>query len=144
MTTDPVLPSPTAQQEPPTLSVAELDRDPHGVFRHYRPLTPLLRREDGSYLVIRAKDVERLTADPQMRKGGAEFAEVRGITSGPIFDAFKNTMLMSNGEEHRKRRAPMARTFAFRIIAELRPRIRALAEELIETHKSRGEIESPR
>src|SRR5258706_6365711 len=57
----------TSQLEPPTLSIAEMDRDPHGVFRRYRPVTPLTRPDDGSYIVIRANDVERLTTDPRTR-----------------------------------------------------------------------------
>jgi cytochrome P450 family 103 len=100
----------------------------------------LIRRDDGSYLVIRANDVERLATDPRTRQIETEFAELRGITDGPVFNFFRDSMLQSNGEVHRKRRAPMSRSFAFRMIAALRPRIRAVAEELIASCHADGEM----
>jgi cytochrome P450 family 103 len=130
----------SSRSEPPTLSIAELDQDPHGVFRRYRPVTPLIRREDGSYIVICASDVERLSSDPRVGKQGAKFAELRGFSSGPLFNVFRDSMLQANGAEHRKRRAPMSRTFAFRIVTDLRPRIRSIAEELIESCYADGEM----
>jgi hypothetical protein len=57
-----------------------------------------------------------------------------------LFDFFKNTMLLSNGQEHRRRRAPMARTFALKMITELRPRIRAIAAALIDAVLAKGEM----
>jgi cytochrome P450 family 103 len=126
--------------QPPTLSLEELNRDPHGIFRHYRPLTPLLKREDGSYIVIRASDVERLATDPRTRQPETDYVERRGIRSGPLFEFFRDTMLMANGSVHRNRRAPMSRTFAFRIISDLRPRIRATANKLLDSHYDKGEM----
>lgn len=49
-----------ARSAPVTLSIAKLDRDPHDIFRRYRSETPLITRPDGTYIVIRADDVERL------------------------------------------------------------------------------------
>ena len=43
--------------EPPTLSQAEIDEDPHGIYRRLRPITPVIRRKGGSYIAIRARDV---------------------------------------------------------------------------------------
>jgi cytochrome P450 family 103 len=83
-----------------------MDRDPHGVFRRYRPVTPLTRRDDGSYIVIRANDVERIrSADAADRDG---VRGNRGITNGPVFNLFRDSMLLSNGVVHRKRWAYVA------------------------------------
>lgn len=48
-----------------------------------------------------------------------------------LFDVFDLGMLTANGETHRRRRSPFSRTFAHRMITELRPHIRQAAEELI-------------
>ena len=128
------------QFEPPTFSVAALDRDPHGIFRAHRSITPLIKREDGAYLAIRADDVERLATDPRTRQVETEMLPSRGVTEGALFDFFKNTMLLSNGPEHRRRRAPLSRAFAFRLIAELRPRIRSVAGGLIDRACAAGEM----
>jgi cytochrome P450 len=126
--------------EPPTLSIAELDNDPHGIYRQYRPQTPFIRSENGLYFAIRADDVASLTTDPRIRKPESDFMKLRGIASGSMFDLSRNSMLTSNGEEHRRRRAPLSRPFAVRTIAALRPRIRAVADELIDKCHAKGEM----
>jgi cytochrome P450 len=126
--------------EPPTIAAEELEHSTHAVFRRLRPLTPLIKRKDGVYIAIRAADVERLATDPRTRQMETEIARSRGVNDGPLFDFFKSSMLLSNGQEHRRRRAPMARAFAIKLITELRPRIRAIAEELIELAFHRGEM----
>ena len=128
-------------REPPVLSVAEIDADPHGVFRRFRPLTPLLNREHVGYLAIRAADVEPLAFDPRTRQVETEQLAVRGIVSGPLVELFGHSMLFSNGSSHRRRRAPMSKAFAFKLIEQMRPHIRAAAAAIIEQHRACGEMD---
>jgi cytochrome P450 len=130
-----------AGADPPTLSIAQLDQDPHGVFRRYRHLTPLLRRENAGYMAIRAADVEPLAFDPRTRQVENEHLAARGIHTGPLVDLWSNSMLFANGAEHRRRRAPMSRAFAFKFIEELRPHIRIAAERIICEHMRTGELD---
>ena len=134
---------PVAQRHPglPTLSIADLEADPHGVLRRYRALTPFAAHEAGGYFVLRARDVEALAKDPRARQTETEFPEMRGITEGVIFDNFKYGMLTSNDAVHRRRRSPFTRTFAARMISDLRPRIRRTAEELVESWYGDGEVD---
>jgi cytochrome P450 len=135
-------PSPrTLGAEPPALSIAQLDEDPHGVFRRYRHLTPLLKRANAGYIAIRAADMEPLAFDPRTRQIETEQLAVRGIHSGPLAELWSNSMLFSNGGEHRRRRASMSRAFAFKLIEEMRPRIRAAALQIIEQHLHAGELD---
>jgi cytochrome P450 len=129
-----------AAGEVPVLSTAELDADPHAIFRYYRPRTPLIQRSDGSYVVIRARDAEALITDPRTRQLETEMVRARGVTSGSLFDFFDNSMLFSNSPLHRRRRAPMSRAFAFRVIEALRPRIREIANGLIDEVFAQGEM----
>lgn len=130
----------TSVREPVTIAVEELEQHAHAVFRHHRPLAPLLEREDGVYIALRAHDVERLATDPRTRQLETELVVSRGVADGALFDFFNNSMLLSNGPLHRKRRAPFARAFAVKLIDELRPRIRASANELIDRCYSQGEM----
>ena len=135
-------PSPqTGGAQPPTLSIAQLDEDPHGVFRRYRHLTPLLKRENAGYIAIRAADMEPLAFDPRTRQIEKEQLALRGVYSGPLVDLWSNSMLFSNGGEHRRRRAPMSRAFAFKLIEEMRPRIRTAAAHILEQHLQAGELD---
>jgi cytochrome P450 len=137
----PELPRGDARREIATLSIKELEADPHGVFRRYRAIMPFVAHEAGGYMVLRAHDVEQLARDPRARQTETEYPEIRGITEGVLFDSFKHGMLTSNDAVHRRRRSPFARTFAFRLIAELRPRIRKIAEELIDGWHNQGEVD---
>jgi cytochrome P450 len=129
-----------SRREPPTIPFEELELYPHRTFRFHRPRTPLVRREDGAYIAIRGADVMRLITEPRTRQMETEFAASRGVIDGPLFDFFRHTMLLTNGQEHRKRRAPVARAFAFKLIAALRPRIRAIADELIDGTYAQGSM----
>jgi cytochrome P450 len=134
-------PSPRSRAEPPTLSIAQLDEDPHGIFRRYRHLTPLLKRANVGYLAIRAADMEPLAFDPRTRQIETEQLAVRGIHSGALVELWSNSMLFSNGGEHRRRRAPMSRAFAFKLIEDMRPHIRAAAAQILAEHLPAGELD---
>jgi cytochrome P450 len=118
--------------EPTAVTTRELEEDPHRVFREHRPFTPFVKREDGVYIAIRAADVERLATDPRTRQMETEFVVSRGVCAGPLFDFVKHTMVLSNGADHRRRRAPLSRAFGVKLITELRPMIRAIATKIID------------
>jgi cytochrome P450 len=124
-----------------TLTVAELEADPHGVLRHHRALTPFVAHERGGYMVLRSVDVEQLFKDPRTRQIETEYAKLRGITEGALYENFEFSMLFSNDAAHRRRRAPFTRTFAAKLIAEMRPQIRRIAEELVDEWHAEGEID---
>ena len=125
----------------PTLAVAALEADPHGVFRHHRPLTPVVAREGGGCIVLRAADVERLMHDTRVRQAETELAQRQGVTDGALLELFRLGMLTSNGAEHRSRRAPFTRAFATQVIAALRPAIRRGAEALVDGWGDEREVD---
>src|SRR6266446_4313053 len=131
----------SAATDLPILTTERLDADPHGIFRRYRRTHPLVVHETGGYFVLRLADVERLSKDPRARASETEFAEMHGITDGPLFDAFRYGMLTANGDAHRRRRSPFSRAFAARMVTELRPHIRRSAEELVAGWYADGQVD---
>lgn len=125
----------------PTLTVAELEADPHGVFRTWRPRLPVVSHEVAGFLVLRARDVDLLMRDPRVQATETLYPKARGIPEGPLFDIFAHGMLNANGAVHRRRRSPFTRTFAARIIEGLRSRIRAAAESLVQDWMPGEEID---
>lgn len=113
------------------LTVGELEADPHGVFRAWRPRLPLVRHEIAGFVVLRARDVDRLMRDPRAQATETLSPRTRGISEGALFDIFAHGMLIANGPVHRRRRSPFTRTFAARMIEGLRPGILAAAEGLV-------------
>jgi cytochrome P450 family 103 len=51
----------------PMVTLAELEADPHGVFRKYREMDPVVMLETGIYLVLRFSEVDRLSKDARLR-----------------------------------------------------------------------------
>ncbi len=125
----------------PTLTVAELEADPHGVFRAWRPRLPVVGHEIAGAVVLRSTDVDRLMRDQRLQATETLYPETRGIRAGALFDLFAHGMLTANGAAHRRRRSPFTRTFAARMIEALRPRIRAAAEMLVRDWMPDGEVD---
>ncbi len=125
----------------PTLTVAELEADPHGVYRAWRPRLPFVGHEVAGVLVLRARDVDLLMRDPRAQATETLYPESRAIPEGVLFDIFAHGMLTANGAVHRRRRSPFTRTFAARLIEGLRPRIRVAAEGLVRDWLGDGEVD---
>jgi len=123
------------------VTIDELERDPHGVFRRYRRQFPFIKRADGTALVLRNSDVQQLFTDPRTRQSEKEFFELRGIQGGTLFDLFKYSMVTSNGSDHRRRRSAFSTAFAFCAMTDLRLYIRKVADELIDSFYAEGEID---
>ena len=96
----------TAVEDLPVLNVADLDADPHGMFRRYRAAYPFVGHETGAYLVLRHADVEQLGNDPRTAASETAHPGLFGVTEGPLFDFFEQGMLTANGAVHRRRRSP--------------------------------------
>ncbi|QIE53978.1 cytochrome P450 [Pikeienuella piscinae] len=130
--------------EPPDLP--RVEKRPAGLSDH--DYIERLRR-DGPVALDRhgyfwtfSHDAMLACADPATtRQVETEKVLALGIASGPIHEYFANSLLFSNGETHRRRRRPLARAFAFPVMAALRPRIRAVAEGLIRPNFGRGEVD---
>ena len=130
-----------AVEDLPVLNVADLDADPHGMFRRYRAAYPFVGHETGGYLVLRHADIQRLGIDPRTTASETAHPELFGVTDGALFDFFEQGMLTANGSVHRRRRSPFSRSFATRTMADLRPHIRRSSEELIESWYADGQVE---
>jgi cytochrome P450 len=92
---------------------------------------PFFRRADGVYLVLRANDVDELLVHPATKQVETDVLTLRGVTQGSLYDVFRGSMLFSNGDIHRSRRTPPTRQYAFRMIEELRPMIKAQCEIIL-------------
>lgn len=115
-------------------------QDTYSVLRTLREQAPLARTDIGVTLALRNRHVELVTSDAT-RQIETETKMMQGIFSGPIFEFTRLAMLFANGETHMRRRLPVARTFAFKLMDAMRPRIRTLAEEIITARIGQGPVD---
>jgi cytochrome P450 len=116
------------------------DGDPHAILKEVRETAPLARTSIGVILALRHRHLELITSDAT-RQMETETKVMQGVVSGPIFDLVSTGMLFANGEAHRRRRAPIARTFAFKLMDAMRPRAAALAAELVGERIGEGPVD---
>jgi cytochrome P450 len=116
------------------------DVDPYAFLRDLRAQAPLARTPLGIVLALRHHHLELVTSDAT-RQLETETKIMQGVTSGPIWDLTTSGMLFANGDVHMRRRSPVAKTFAFKLMDAMRPKAAALAAELVEPRIGAGPID---
>lgn len=116
----------------------------YDVFRDLRQETPLVRVPMGMgsmILSLRARNVDAIVSPENTRQLETEMKMMQGVFNGPIFDFVAQVMLFANGEVHQRRRQPVARTFAFKLMEAMRPKAVDTAAELINERLGKGPID---
>jgi cytochrome P450 len=109
-------------------------------FRKWREQATLVRGPLGMTMALRARTIETLVG-PDTRQLETETKMIQGVFDGPIFDFVANVLLFANGDAHRRRRQPIARTFAFKLMEAMRPKAAAVAAELVQERLGAGPVD---
>ncbi|WP_200841596.1 cytochrome P450 [Actinomadura sp. K4S16] len=128
MTTDPR----TLPVAPPRLSDGGADL--FGWARRMRDERPVARDPDGIWHVLRYADVQRVVSDHA----------VFSSDPAPVLPGtarFRGSMLWLDPPEHQKVRRVISRIFTPKAVAELEPRVRRTAVELLDAAAGRTELE---
>lgn len=118
-------------------------QSPYEFFKGWREKSPLVKVPMGMgsmTLSLRARNAEQIVGE-QTRQLETETKMMQGIFDGPIFDFTAQVLLFANGDVHRRRRMPIARTFAFKLMEAMRPVTVATASELINERLGKGPID---
>ncbi len=113
------------------------------VYEHFhraRAETPLARDSRGIVIALRAGMIETLVGD-KTRQIETEAHVMQGVVDGPIFDLMADLVVAANGDVHRRRRQPIARTFAFKLMEAMRPKTVAITTELIQQRIGTGPVD---
>jgi cytochrome P450 len=115
----------------PTLSFVDLVADPDATLARARDAGPVAVGEIGPVLV-RHQVVRETLQDPRLRPSFSRFLEQFGVASGPFYEWMSQSPLDMEGDQHRRWRKLMARTFTPRSVERLHPFLRAEAHRLID------------
>jgi cytochrome P450 len=129
----------------------EFRADPACVFAQMREHDPVLRQPglDGEtpiWFITRHDDVaavllddEHFVRDPRLALTADEI-EARQLIP-PGLEAIENHMLNRDGDDHRRLRRLVTTAFTPKRVEQLRPRIQAIADELLDAVEARGEMD---
>jgi cytochrome P450 len=125
--------------------------DPYAVFARMRRQDPVFRQPgiDGKTMIwfaTRYEDVaavllddERFVRDPRLALTPEELKERELFPLA--LEAIENHMLNRDGDDHRRLRRLVTKAFTPRIVEQLRPRIQAIADELLDEVEPQGEMD---
>lgn len=130
----------SAVRTPVFVKSTDAYENPHAVLRAAQRQGSVTINEFGIHSILRHRFMETLLDPANTRQVELEGMMLRGISEGPLYDLYKYAMLFANGDVHKRRRAPMARTFAYPLMDGMRPRVTEIAAEVIERCKGGGPV----
>jgi hypothetical protein len=133
-------------------SSPEVQANPHPWLARLRREAPMhaSRMSDGgvSWLLTRHRDCVALLRDPSWSASKFPPAALQAIAADPHapFSVVARTalamMLLKDGADHARLRTLVNKAFTPRVVAELRPRVQAIADELLDAAARRGELDA--
>lgn len=143
MTTDPF-----ADWDP---TAREFQQDPHPLWARLRAEAPIYPREmpDGrrTWMVTRHRDCVAVLRDPRCSAEKFPSHMLHQLAADPAapFAVIARTvlgmMLVKDDPDHGRLRGLVNKAFTPRVVSELRPRVQAIADELLDAAARRGELE---
>ncbi|GAA1177701.1 cytochrome P450 [Pseudonocardia alaniniphila] len=102
---------------------------------HWCSRTPM------GFAALRYDKVTELLADRRLRQGSYQILAAQGITEGPLVEWLNSVILSVEGDDHTRLRRLVSRAFTPRAIAELRPRMSEIANELVDRFYGAGRVD---
>ena len=116
-------------------------------FKALRTQNPILRQLslDGTtmiWFVSRYDDVEAVLRDPRfVRDERSAKPPEQAWQRSPLEDLISNHMLNKDGDDHHRLRALVSQAFTPKRVRELRPRVQAVADELLDGLQAQGQMD---
>ncbi|MEZ5559234.1 MAG: cytochrome P450 [Pseudomonadales bacterium] len=125
-----------------TIFTPENIADPYPMYRQLREAAPVLELPDANLVILsRYADVQSLLRDRRMGHdnfSGLSEAEREQQLANPAIANLMRTMLLQNPPDHTRLRGLVVKAFDARRVEAMRPRIRRIADELIDGFIERG------
>ncbi|HUP72802.1 MAG TPA: cytochrome P450 [Acidimicrobiales bacterium] len=115
--------------------------DIHGTLGPLREQWPVVRSTAGVVEVLRYEHGEPLLRDPRMRQALQGMLANQGITSGPLYEWWQLIMNNHDVPSHTRLRSLVGRAFTPKQVERIRPRVGAIAHELVDALLEQGKVD---
>ena len=120
----------------------EIIADPYPLYRQIRETTPILELPDANLIIVsRYADVQTLLRDRRLGHADDSMLTAENLAqsqNNPAIANLRRTMLLQNPPNHTRLRGLVVKAFDARRVEAMRPRIRALANELVDAFIDAG------
>ena len=113
----------------------------HDYIETCRGLSPVMRDRYGCITTFSMANFQLLLDDRYTRQVELEGLRAAGVKDGPAYEFVQQVLLFSNGQTHRDRRGPLARTFAQPMVRALRPQVAARVDRLVSAMVDKGTVD---
>ena len=115
--------------------------DPYPTLRRLRQRDPVYRSAFGTWIVTRHDDALVVLNDPRFGHPDYKTALGRGSNAGSVRITHSDMMSAQNPPHHTRVRKSLSEAFAAQLGPGLRPRIEAMAEQLIDVVQPAGQMD---
>lgn len=115
--------------------------DPHATLARAREGGGVLQADGGPTMVIEHQAVRSLLADPRLEVNFVAMIELLGVEHGAFHDWMAYSPLNNEGDDHRRWRTFMNRTFTPGRVREVQPFLAAEADRLVADLARQGDVE---
>ncbi|HZI37085.1 MAG TPA: cytochrome P450, partial [Acidimicrobiia bacterium] len=91
--------------------------------------------------VLRYEDCAAILHDRRFRQASADHLAEQGVTDGPLAEMWRDVILNIEGERHNRLRRLVSKAFTPNAVDELRPQMRAIVHDLVDTFAPAGACE---
>jgi cytochrome P450 len=129
------------------LATPDGQANPYPLYARMHAEARVSRTAFGPYVVNGYDECQAVLRDPRLGRGvGVEDTSTgvfgnNGGRRGEFFEAGSHNMLLSDPPDHTRLRRLVSRSFTASKVEQLRPAVRALVSELLESLAGRGEVE---
>lgn len=116
-------------------------QDIHGVLAPLREAAPVARSTVGLYEILRFEHCEPLLRDASLHQALQGMLAYQGIVDGPLFDWWQRIMNNHDAPTHTRLRSLVGRAFTPKQVERVRPRIRAVADQLLDDLDGAGTVD---
>ena len=116
-------------------------QDPYPVWRDAQARHRFALSAPGEVILLRADDLDVAGSDTAFAPLGLDALRRLGIEDGPFFEWRRLTLAVADGEEHRRLRSVVSRSFTPRRVDALRTAVRAHAAALLDDAMAGGRFD---
>ena len=115
--------------------------DPYRFLALLREKSPVFRNPDGTYVLTRYQDMEKIYRDPELWRSGKKQAFAQKFGNSPLYEHHTTSVVFSDPPDHTRIRKLFQFAFTNKALKNFEPRITTLVDAYLDQMEDQGGME---
>lgn len=115
--------------------------DPYGFLAALRKKAPVYANPDGTFVLTRFEDMEKIYRDPDLWRSGKKNAFAQKFGNTPLFEHHTTSVVFSDPPDHTRIRKLFQFAFTNKALKNFEPRITSLVDGYLDQMEDQGTME---